>query len=292
LTTATDGTALIGMHGRSGIIFKNTVFSNTASVRAACVVAESSQSGLGVFDNDVFDGCAGGIQNDTNLNNSFQALVVQNTEIKNSTTYAIDTTDTTLIKDSYIHDNTGPGVRIKTAGGNIVASITIVNSVIRANSKGLEINVNSGVASPAWKFVTLINSDLTGNTGNAIDWINGPNWTMVVQENLINYANGGFGVSFDTHGYTVGLDTANAYGSNTSGNFNNITDTAAVTLTASPFVGAPNFALNSTAGGGAAVKGTGNPGVTGFIGTGHADIGALQSAGSGGGSAVVYGAAQ
>lgn len=57
-----------------------------------------------------------------------------------------------------------------------------------------------------------------------------------------------------------------------------------VTLTADPFTNGAgdNFTLNSTSGGGAAVKGQGFPGVV-FGGTGHMDMGALQSAGGGGG---------
>lgn len=63
-----------------------------------------------------------------------------------------------------------------------------------------------------------------------------------------------------------------------------------VTLSVSPFTnGASNdFSLNSTAGGGAALKGVGFPGVyVGGGGTGHLDIGALQS--SGGAAAVTIG---
>ena len=58
-------------------------------------------------------------------------------------------------------------------------------------------------------------------------------------------------------------------------------------LTANPFVGGSNFALNSTSGGGAALKAKGFPGIT-PAGTGYADIGALQSQGSAGGSAAPH----
>jgi hypothetical protein len=51
-----------------------------------------------------------------------------------------------------------------------------------------------------------------------------------------------------------------------------------VTLSVDPFVagGSNNFALNNTAGGGAAVRGLGFPGVLSVGGTGYVDMGALQ----------------
>lgn len=54
-----------------------------------------------------------------------------------------------------------------------------------------------------------------------------------------------------------------------------------VTLSANPYTTiGTDFSLNSTAGGGAACKGAGWPGVLNAGGTGHSDIGALQSLGS------------
>ncbi len=54
-------------------------------------------------------------------------------------------------------------------------------------------------------------------------------------------------------------------------------------LSVSPFVSSSNFVLNSTAGGGALVKGNGYPGTLGSS-TGANDPGAIQSGGSGSGS--------
>ena len=69
--------------------------------------------------------------------------------------------------------------------------------------------------------------------------------------------------------------------------------TGDVTLTTNPWTlpGSNDFSLNSTAGGGAAVKGLGFPGVI-SSGTSHMDGGAIQSAAGGGGSQTVSGYAQ
>ena len=67
-----------------------------------------------------------------------------------------------------------------------------------------------------------------------------------------------------------------------------------VTLTATPFTssGTNDFSLNNTAGGGAALKNAGYPGVTSAIGTGYQSIGALQPAQAAGGGQRVYGGIQ
>ncbi len=87
-----------------------------------------------------------------------------------------------------------------------------------------------------------------------------------------NYTNGALPAFFQFMDYS-------AYGSNTSGNLSNITaGPHDVTLTADPTVAGTsnNFALNSTAGGGAACRAAGFPGVLAVGGTGYQDIGALQ----------------
>jgi len=78
--------------------------------------------------------------------------------------------------------------------------------------------------------------------------------------------------------------TSNAFGAN-GGNYSSWNGSFGdVSLTANPFTsaGTGDYSLNSTAGGGAACKGAGFPGVfPGGLSTGHADIGAVQSGGGG-----------
>ena len=67
-----------------------------------------------------------------------------------------------------------------------------------------------------------------------------------------------------------------------------------VTLSADPFTNgaSQNFALNNTAGGGAAAKGVGFPGVLKVGGTGSLDLGGLQHVPSGGSGTIVSGYSQ
>jgi hypothetical protein len=114
---------------------------------------------------------------------------------------------------------------------------------------------------------------------------NGP-YPLLIYNNIF-YGNGGYGINLGVAtGTGLYFTAANAFGSNVSGN-NNYTAAgpiADVTLTADPFVsgGGGNFALNTTAGGGAVLKASGFPGIT-PMGTGYLDIGALQSQAPAGG---------
>lgn len=111
--------------------------------------------------------------------------------------------------------------------------------------------------------------------------------------NNVFYTAGGFCINFT--GLTFSAATVldyNGVGNCTSGSYNGITAGANdVALSADPFsaTGSNNFALNNTAGGGAALRAVGFPGVT-TGGTGFVDIGALQS--QAGGTPVAFGFAQ
>jgi hypothetical protein len=101
--------------------------------------------------------------------------------------------------------------------------------------------------------------------------------------NNVFYGNGGYGLNLANAQYTNFVGP-NAYGSNTSGNYNNfVAGTGDVPLTANPFTSGTVFTLNSTTGGGALLKAAAFPGVT-PAGTGYLDIGALQSKAASGGS--------
>ena len=100
-------------------------------------------------------------------------------------------------------------------------------------------------------------------------------------DNCVAWANGGYGYSSSARYDVLVLNCAG--GSNTSGNFNGTNIPAAnitnfIPLTASPFVNAAtfNFALNTAAGGGAALRGAGNGAGPGLGSVGYPDVGAVQ----------------
>lgn len=107
--------------------------------------------------------------------------------------------------------------------------------------------------------------------------------------NSLAAGNAGYGFSASAATQSVFLQNCAAY-NNTSGTFNSAVVTGFVrgfvTLSSDPFVNAVsgNFALNNTAGAGAACRAAGIPGVyPGGLTTGYLDIGAVQHADAGGG---------
>jgi hypothetical protein len=127
-------------------------------------------------------------------------------------------------------------------------------------------------------------SDCTmyGNTGSgSVTTIT----TTAVAEyyNCLAYGNGATGFANGNTNDTIFTYDCGV-GNNTSGNFSaTVTQENTITLTADPFNNAAgaDFSLNVAAGGGALLRGTGDPGVLpGSASTGYPDIGAVQHAGS------------
>ena len=157
----------------------------------------------------------------------------------------------------------------------------------------------SGVATTAWTCVTeeaqlvILNADIYGFTGDAFKFqlSNTVDQRPLLIRNVVLSSIGGFcfnntgSRTLPSSNQTTDHNFCNPTGG--SGFYNNWgTGQGDVTLSANPFTNATgnNFALNSTAGGGAAVKAAGFPGVLpNGGGTGFIDGGALQSAGGGGG---------
>lgn len=110
------------------------------------------------------------------------------------------------------------------------------------------------------------------------------NFFLIARSNIF-YGNAvGINLSGQTKTYPQAVFSSNnAYGANSTADRVNANAGAGdIALTANPFVGGTNFALNSTTGGGAACKGLGYPGVfPGGTTSGNLDIGAVQSTGSG-----------
>lgn len=136
---------------------------------------------------------------------------------------------------------------------------------------------------------TISESTFAYNTSNGISITANTSTATLSFTNNIFYHNGGFGITLNAS-TPINIEDYNAFGSNTSGNTNNILNTPGhhdVTLTSDPFVNAAggNFALNSSAG--ASLMNAGFPGTVG-LSTGYLDIGAVQHQAVGG-TAVNYG---
>ena len=178
-------------------------------------------------------------------------------------------------------------------GSNCVGATWVISYSVFDTNSGDGITFCSGSAGPAAYPTSVDHSVFYNNGGDGID--SASDAPQVSITNSIFDSNGGYGINLPgaTPNTTVVFTRNNAFRNNTTGTqtFGGITTgitTGNVTLTAIPWVDAPNgdFTLNSTAGGGAALKGTGYSGGTLFQPSAPAtvDIGAVQTSGGSSGA--------
>lgn len=174
-----------------------------------------------------------------------------------------------------IHHNSGSN----TAGILITSSSVIVtlDECIIANNGSHGVSTN-GTGS----IIRCNNCSIYGNGGSGITVT--ANACMLVANSCILVSNSLYGINYSGSYYSRAINCA--YFSNTSGQTNgNVDSTGAITLSGSPFV-APttgNFALNTTAGAGAACMASGRGSFTQTYSsyttpsTSFPDVGAIQS---------------
>ncbi len=263
ITTATNSTTLF--FDNSGCTFQNLSLSTTASVKANGIERRASHGGtltlLHVKMSGGFVDCADG----DNAGSTFDwgnIFVGGGSVFNGCTTYGI--TDSSATNFFWVSgaEFVSNGIGIKNTNGNIQINHTIFGSN------------TSGVTTPgSWVGMVAYSSFLSNTAGMSI----GGNLTAYIT-NTYFFGNTA-GISGSSTAYTsqgVLCDTGMTLASDTMCN--------AKTLTASPIVGAGNYALNSTAGGGALLKALAVPGAfADGLTTSAGDIGAVQSTASGGG---------
>jgi hypothetical protein len=177
------------------------------------------------------------------------------------------------IVDCYIHDNTKPGIYI--GSGN-----TIVRNIIDTST-----GASSDCINVAGNYGNFISNNVLYRCGR--DGIrmtaNFFHIATIIENNSFTEVTGiGLNATAAQPEKTQTGFSRNAFFSNTGGNYGNINaGTGDVVATVDPYVDAPNgdFRLNTTAGGGAALRAAGFPGVfPGGLTTGTIDIGAAQHA--------------
>jgi hypothetical protein len=279
ITTATNSINLINVTGGTvNFWFHNIAMSSTASTQGEGIVSLSSSLNLAVS-NCTLTGFGGyGIDG---FNNGTASAYLLNTAILGTHGTGLRVNATTLIiQDSVVSGSAG--FNLQMAGGTSVISRSLIvgsgrDGIVAFGIAGVLTIVDSTIAN---------NAEAGVNLGNDIQWAAIP-FSFVSQNNII-YGNGTFGIRAiipATPSVADSYTRNNAYGSNPSGNLSGLpSGVGDVTLTANPFTnsGAGDYSLNSTAGGGALLKGTGYPGLfPNGTTTGHLDIGPVQSAGGG-----------
>ncbi len=282
LTTATNSVDIFRPSGTSlFLMFTNMCFSNTAATRGLGMVPFTSPLYL-YLNGCIMDGFSNAINGD-DIGSHFiwSGIHLFNSEIKNSTLNAINNVGGPIeLVNSSIHGGGSDAI----ANGSNHTTYNVIGSVIYGNT-GYAIGASTGNSN-----IFILNSAFVANTSGGITFNGASSGDVVRIDNSIFYGNGTYGISSANPIGLMPINRNNAYGGNTTGARNNIpAGTNDITLTANPFVNSStgNFALNTTTGGGAALKGAGFPGT--FIGgstTGASDIGIVQSGctGSGGGA--------
>lgn len=190
-----------------------------------------------------------------------------------------------LVEYCWIHDGSTVGI----TGFTGIAQFNVITNMSGGTSDGIQSDY------PALLFANTIHG--CGRDGIRITNTY-PGILAAIWKNICT-SNGGYGINFVTAASPSTVADPrynyNAYKSNTSGNLNNVTaGSNDVLLTADPYTNAAgnNFTLNTTAGGGAAIRSVGFPGVIpGSPGTGYEDIGALRHqdpAGGGSGGSFTF----
>lgn len=295
ITTSTNSIDLIAMNialnPTSGSSFQNLILTSTAGTPGDGIHEINGSNGPALtLLNCSLSGFNIGIIGDWQAKNAFFPLTLFNTEVKSCVSDGVENTGPTQIIGCFIHGNGRDGIRLLNTTGGPTKPLWVFHSIIYNNTGcGINNQINQSQNNVYYGYVVCVNTALVSNGSDGLQQTqesSGSYGTLLA--NCIIFGNGGFGVDLGTSGQLLAIDYCNAYGSNTSGDTNHWTKgTGAVALSGSPFTNASggDFSLNSTSGEGAACKGAGFPGVLQVGGTGHIDIGPLQS--SGGGSTTV-----
>jgi len=291
VTTATNSTNLFSFKG-TYFSWRNINFTNTAGTHAECFNANGNigNGTPGRWVNCNFNGTFTKIFDLTGVNS--YTLQFDGCNLTSWSTKGIDASRGVSI---YIYGTSFTGGTGDALFGGTAGGVTLwCNRAVFANiTSGFGVNV----ASPMTLGISYILNSIFykcasgGITATSASTVIS---TAAILVNNIFYGNGTYAISSaDT---TIGspyFQNSNAFGSNTTANYNNFPSSVSdIALSADPFVAGTsgNFALNSTAGGGVLLQALGWPTATAGSNS-FPDIGAIQgtSIQTGGGGHVIGG---
>lgn len=295
LTTATNSVNMItaAQSGNtSSATFNNVTFSNTAGTVGYGFYAPSGGVGRNItLINCKLSGFISAVFGNNNTNFYWGTLIMLQTEVASCTSDGVNNAGSNFLDGCYIHGNGATGLTTINPASSTCNTV-LLNSVFATNTThGVYFQGGSaGMACVAINCIFYNNTD----AGIRIQSTAAPQAGFMLVNNIFQ-SNGTYGI--DNQG-----NTSSFYGLGPFNRLNNFfylngaalnnlpAETTDITGTASAFVTAgSNFALNTTAGGGAACAAAGFPGVLpAGIGTGYISVGALQptSAGSSGGMII------
>jgi hypothetical protein len=286
LTTATNSINVIDLNAQIGWQFSNLRITSTAVTPGDGVHALSGGANARAitFINCRIDHVNVGINGNFQIDWGIEFLTLVATEIDHCVSNGYQNSYGGKEIGCYIHENGGHGFAYSGGSQGGLSLDAVASTHWKNTGNGFDDSINTGIPGAVPRVFSIQNCDIVDNaTGVNITGGGGTNSEQgLTLVNCIIYGNT---LGVDTHTATmiIAVDQNNAY-KNTTDVSGWIKGAGDVTLTGDPFNGrtSNDFSLNNTAGAGAACKAAGYPGVTAF-GTGHIDIGALQSASGGGG---------
>ena len=282
-TTATNSVIVFQTNGASFLVFRNIKVTNTAVTKQVGWYNDIAQSSNIIWINCIVDGCNNGWYYGASAANTVSEFMFIDCTVKNCTgsgtveggwIFLSSSTGSGFLYNCYAHDNAGVGFRTQWYQ-------TLTNCIADTNgNSGFFDGATTDPMRAIWRNCTSYgNTDhgfRSSSTTGAASAFAGP-------VNCIAYGNAGRGYSCATAGMLNNGNSLlgarnNAAGANTAGNYENwATPEGAITLTADPFTNAAggDFSLNSTAGGGAALRELAFPSTIGLT-SNYASVGAAE----------------
>ena len=292
-TTATNSINLVVFTSSDTpqITFRQMVFSTTAGTPGHGFYPSSSRANtMLTFDRCKFSGFDYAIDGEYSGGFFWTNLFVLKSEFTGITQNAIQNAGTNWIVGCNFHDNPGTAYLGHGGPGNYIPT-TLLFNIFNNNNTGaggfpgtVFINTAQGGGEPAGSLI--YGNIFYNNQSNALNINAGSNEYVVlgnIFEGNVKAVTAAL-VSNNLNGNNTLYTSINSYHNNTAntscaGLGYICTDSTDTFPSASPFTnaGANDFTLNSTAGGGALLKGVGYIGVVPLGGTGYQDVGPLQS---------------
>lgn len=273
-TTATNSIAKISTNSKSFWIFEAFRTTDTAATRGigiSCTGASAVVAGYLLQ----FDGCltATGVASGTF---TFQGDMI---ESKNCTSFAWRANGT-ILSNAWLHASAG-GYTQQNGGSRAAFSRVYFTD---NTTHGLQLSGET---------VVMADCVVANNTGGTTDGIQVSSALAASLQlhNTILYGNGRYNLN-NAVASVIGPNYSNSWGGAGTANVNGTGATTGknpITLTVSPFTAAGDYSLNNTAGGGAACRALGVPGIfPGAAFTGYADVGGIQHQDSGGSGGIAH----
>lgn len=261
-----------GSNAINGITFTTSPGWNLQNIRfdstSNGVIGLSTTSAVTQVYNCKFSGFATGISSSA-VNGYFYSV-----EVAGASTAGVTLTASAQFVGCWIHDNTCVGITNSTTNSFLRLIYCLISNCTGAGSDGI---LNSVEAAE------YIGNTIYANGRDGIRSSNSAGMAAVIALNNIFSSNGGFGFNISTASTynSAASINYNGYYNNTSGATNNLTiGPNSATLSQNPFTNAAgnDFSLNTTAGGGAALRNAGFPGSIAGLPTplGYNDIGVYR----------------